>query len=264
MIEKTEDSNCYLKYAVKSIFARIGSLLNEGNRYQKDLYYGQLFNQVTLNSKWLCDKSFAPGRMAVDYCYLYTMYHALNVVEPTNILDVGLGQTSRMLAQYAKWRNNSGEGKNVNHLIVEHDPDWIDFFMKQYGSDYDIYQIPLLINVPFQISDKIIVKEANIYDGFDKWLSTKDKFDFVSMDGPFGNKKYSRPQMMELLYQDRLKDDFVIMVDDVQRKGEQNTIRLFLDELNKRKDGFYSVKIYNGSKKHCVITTAKFKFLTTL
>lgn len=107
--------------------------------------------------------------------------------------------------------------------------------MKQYGSDYDIHQMPLLINVPFQISDKIVVKEANVYDGFDKWLSTKDKFDFVSIDGPFGNKKYSRPQMLELLYQDRLKEDFVIMVDDVQRKGEQNTIRLFLDELYKRK-----------------------------
>ena len=110
MIEKAENSQCYLKYAVKYILARIGSLLNEGNRYQKDLYYGQLFNQVTLNSEWLCDKSFAPGRMAVDYCYLYTMYHALNVVEPTNILDVGLGQTSRMFSQYAKWKNSNGGG----------------------------------------------------------------------------------------------------------------------------------------------------------
>ena len=155
-------------------------------------------------------------------------------------------------------------GAKVNHIIVEHDPDWINFFMKQYGSDYDIHQISLLINVPFQISDKIIVKEANIYDGFDKWLLTKEKFDFVSIDGPFGNKKYSRPQMMELLYQDRLKDDFVIMVDDVQRKGEQNTIRLFIDELNKRKNGNYYINIYNGSKKHCIITTGKYKFLTTL
>lgn len=258
-----EDSQGYFKITIKYILARLGSLLNEGNRYQKDLYYGQLFNQVTLNSEWLCDKSFAPGRMAVDYCYLYTMYHALNVVRPTNILDVGLGQTSRMFSQYAKWKNSNG-GAKVNHIIVEHDPDWIDFFMKQYECDYDIHQLPLLINVPFQISDKIIVKEANIYDGFDKWLLTKGKFDFVSIDGPFGNKKYSRPQMMELLYQDRLKDDFVIMVDDVNRKGEQNTIRLFLDELNKRKNGNYSVNIYNGSKKHCIITTEKYKFLTTL
>ena len=90
-----------LKKSVEKIISKAGQIISREDRLQKEIYYSVLFNQVTQNSPWLNDKSFAPGRWAVDYCFLYTMYRALEVVRPKSILDIGLGQTTKMLSQYA-------------------------------------------------------------------------------------------------------------------------------------------------------------------
>jgi hypothetical protein len=53
------------------------------------------------------------------------------------------------------------------------------------------------------------------------------------------------------------------MVDDAQRKGEQNTIQLIKEVLEENDIG-YSSGIYGGNKDVHVITSLDYKFLCTL
>ena len=236
--------------------------MNAGNSFQNDLYYCALFNQVTLGSEWLKDKSFAPGRMAVDYCYLYTMYRSLDIMRPHHILDIGLGQTTRMFSQYCEWMTREND-VNVHMTSIEHDSEWIEFVQRQYHLNVEIKQFNLLQGVQYEPVSGIVVKSANVYEGFAEWLGNSGKYDFISIDAPFKNEGYSRPQILELLKNDCLSDDFVIMMDDMNRDGEKNTMELFLRELSKKGIRYYQ-KIYNGAKQHCLITTQKYKFLTSL
>jgi hypothetical protein len=82
----------------------------------------QLFRGIIEDSEWLRYKSFALGGWAMDNAALYTLFCILNQVKPKRILEFGLGQSSKMVHQYATF------SKNVTALTVEHDKDWIQFF----------------------------------------------------------------------------------------------------------------------------------------
>lgn len=60
--------------------------------------WANIFNNTISNSPWLKDKSFSPGRWGVGYAYLYVMYRVLNEIRPRRILELGLGQSTRMIA----------------------------------------------------------------------------------------------------------------------------------------------------------------------
>ena len=79
------------------------------------IIWAEIFNNVISNSSWLTNKSFSAGRWAVGYQYLYVVYRILNEVRPKNILELGLGQSTRLFGQYA------ASDVEVQHIVVEHD-----------------------------------------------------------------------------------------------------------------------------------------------
>ena len=64
------------------------------------------------------------------------------------------------------------------------------------------------------------------YVGFDEKLKEKS-FDLMMIDGPYGYRSpdYSRVDILSIL-PDCLNDEFVILMDDCDRKGEQRTCQL--------------------------------------
>ena len=68
---------------------------------QNELLKAEVFNSTIADSEWLRYKSFSPGRWAVDYALLYTLYRTLTAMKPTKIIEFGLGQSSKMIHQYA-------------------------------------------------------------------------------------------------------------------------------------------------------------------
>ncbi|MDR3116183.1 MAG: hypothetical protein LBU25_11775 [Treponema sp.] len=82
----------------------------------------QLFRGIFEDCEWLKYKSFAPGGWAMDNAALYTLFCIIDYMKPRNILEFGLGQSSRMIHQYATF------SENVMALTIEHDNDWINFF----------------------------------------------------------------------------------------------------------------------------------------
>lgn len=217
-----------------------------------EVIWGQIFNNTITNSKWLEDKTFSPGRWAVGYQFLYVMYRVLNEVRPKKILELGLGQTTRMISQYA------AADSQVSHKVVEHDINWEVFFKRDFvlSAQTNLIHLPL-IEKCYQ-DDKLYA-----YQNF-KEVFSNDKFDFISIDGPFGflSKDYARMDILELL-PNCLEKSFVIMIDDYNRTGEQNTIKLIKQILDNASIP-YAFGKYEGQKHMAILTSSDLKFLCSM
>lgn len=175
------------------------------------LVNAQFFRGTIEDCEWLKYISFAPGGWAMDNAALYTLFRILNDVKPKNILEFGLGQSSKMVHQYAEFSGN------VKALTIEHDKDWINFFCSGIPKD-------------MKMNIKQLEKEVVKFNDFET-LSYKDIseitrleiYDLVIVDGPFGSDHYSRSQSIEIV-KNNLSKRFCIFFDDSEREGEKETI----------------------------------------
>ena len=206
----------------------------EGARFASEAVWAETFNNTVNGSAWLKNTAFSPGRWAVGYPVLYVMYRVLNEARPQRILELGLGQSTRMIGQYVA----THEG--VEHVVVEHDPEWIAFFKND-----------------FALSERTEILQL------DRALAGK-KFDFIFIDAPLGGdmKQYARIDVLRLL-PECLSESFVIMIDDAERGGETHTVA----EMEKRLQEStvpYRCGRYCGKKDFILISAEHMGFLTTL
>lgn len=217
-----------------------------------ELLWAEVFNSTVSSSEWLVDKSFSPGRWAVGYPYLYLLYRVLDEIRPVRILDLGLGQSTRMIAQYAA--SMSG----VEHLVVEHDEAWVDFFSRGF-------RLPHTTSVLRVDWDYTMYKgeEVRIYAGLRDLLKGME-FDLISIDGPFGGdmRAYARIDVLGLL-PGCLAPSFVIMIDDFEREGESRTMREMRGALSAA-DIAHRYASYSGSKDVGLLCSADFGFLRSM
>ena len=215
-----------------------------------DVFMAMKFNDSIRDCPWLQYKSFSPGGWAVDYGCLYTLFRVLNDAHPKNILEFGLGQSSKLIHQYANYY------KDVTAVTYEHDSEWIDFFNKgRYGSyPVNIYKTEL--------------QESQYKNN--KTLSYKNnceelkgqKFDMIMIDAPFGSEHYSRSQILNII-PDCLANSFCIIMDDYNRQGEQETIKEVESLLSANE--IKTVKaVYKASKEHYLLCSNDLRFLSTL
>ena len=237
-------------------------IITHEEKIERDLYFNKKIMQEILNaikfnntidgSKWFINKNISPGGPAVDYAFFYTLYRTLSSFKPHNILEFGLGQSSKMIHQYASFYNR-------NAVTVEHDKNWANFFTESIDGDY-----------PVKI--KIMELDTIDYKGV-KALTYKDckknfmgqKFDLILVDGPFGyapDTIYSRPQIIEIV-KNNIADNFVIIIDDFDRTGEKNTTKEIFDYFN-QENIKYVYQEYGSLKKHLLVTTPRHNFLTSL
>lgn len=217
---------------------------------QRESLKADLFRDTIQDSEWLKYKNFSPGGWAVDYGVLYTLYRVLNDVKPKNIIEFGLGQSSKLLHQYGACY------RDAKVLTCEHSSDWIDFFKQQLNDRYPInIKLLGLRNRVYQ------EKETLVYDGLEE-VCKNEKYDLVVVDGPYGSDHYSRSQLIDLA-QENLSDRFCIILDDYERPGEQETISEVMKVLDARHIPYAHV-VYEASKKHCLICSEDLSFLTTL
>lgn len=225
----------------------------KASQHASEAVWAAVFNQCIYGSSWLKDTSFSPGRWAIGYQYLYVLYRILDEVRPRHILELGLGQSTKMIAQYAS------AFPEVKHQVVEHDSEWISFFKRNYQipENTEIVQLP---------GDFVPYKEAEavrVYKDFGAQFE-RQKFDFISIDAPLGGdmKQYARIDVLQLI-PNCLSDDFIIMIDDCNRTGEQATVR---DIEEKLKSCSIPCRIgkYSGDKDAVVIASEKNKFVCSM
>lgn len=221
-------------------------------KVEEENTWANVFHDVIKDSVWLQNKAFAPGRWAAGYQMLYVMYRILDSTRPKRILELGLGQTTRMISQYSIFYN-------AEHQVVENDPKWIEFF----ATTYEVPDNVKIINLN-TIVDKYLDDEAVImYRGFEEQFRGQ-KFDFICIDAPLGGKaiKYARVDVLKIL-PECLEREFVIIIDDTERIGEINTIEL-IQKTFKENGIQYVMKRYDGRKSSTIFTTKKYSFLTSL
>ena len=91
-----------------------------------------------------------------------------------------------------------------------------------------------------------------------------EKFDLIIVDGPVGGgKNLPRSNILELIQNDNLANDFVIVFDDSERNGEQNTIKQ-TRALLQEKGVDFSEFDRNGIKNQHIITSQSRSFVQFL
>lgn len=236
----------------KDIFTKLENLPRI-KRSADEAVWGLVFHDSIKDSSWLTEQQFFPGRWAVGYQYLYALYRVLGAVRPKSILELGLGQSSRMITQYVE---SVGDAL---HRVTEHDPEWIEFFRRDNVIS-DKTEIVLLdiCREPYEDDERVVM-----YKEFREKLGDR-KYDFISVDAPFGYEaiKYARVDILSLI-PDCLADSWTIMVDDANRAGEKHMIELLKEKLNLCGIEFTS-GWYCGQKDTFIIASMDRKFVCSL
>lgn len=255
-LQKNIDENAKRVKELSGLEIKIDSYRKEHSQKVKaaeECLWADIFKDTVNDSVWLKNKTFSPGRWAVGYPYLYVLYRVLNEIKPSNILELGLGVSTKIIGQYAQYY------KDVNHTVVENDSEWIDFFNRDFtlSDNTKIEQLNWVFE-PFEDANSVRVFENFQPTFFDK------QFDFISIDAPFGGdmKEYSRIDVCKMLPH-CLKKSFVIMIDDYERIGEKHTVEKMKEKLNDA--GLkYKTGVYSGKKDLLLFASEDLKFLCSM
>lgn len=226
----------------------------ELDKLQRENYWANIFNTTITGTSWLKDVSFNVGRWAPSYVLFYVLYRILNEVKPMNILELGMGETTKMIQKYKEALN-----PNAFCVTVEHDKEWIEL-KRDNGISLD------LINVVNAELGEISVNGRNTkqYINLPERLSSfSKKFNLFLIDGPFGSENYSRYNIVELIMNNFLENEFIIIMDDYNRKGEKDTI----DEMKKLLTGKgidFGEAAYRGDKEFYILVSPKYRYLLSL
>jgi hypothetical protein len=223
-------------------------------RTAQEAVWSSVFHDTVEGSVWFTDRALSPGRWAVGYPFLYVMYRVLDEVKPSSILEIGLGQSTKVSAQYVM------HSDSVDHIVVEHDVEWIASFRANYvlPAGTHVQQLDLT-TVEMGEDPSPVLRYADF-----KHALGGAKYDFILIDGPFGNRAvaYSRVDVLDLI-PGSLADRFIIMLDDYNRPGEQRAAT----EIAKALDAAgiaYETATYTGEKVLWVATSPDLKFYTSL
>lgn len=255
-IKKLREENSQYKDQLAIVEDKVHMLQDDVKRckgYASETVWAEIFNNVISGSCWLQNTSFSAGRWAVGYQYLYVMYRVLNEIRPRHILELGLGQSTRMIGQYAS------SHEQVEHFVVEHDPEWIDFFRR----DFILSERSKIIKLDREMIPFKEAEAVRVFKGFEEQFSGR-KFDFISIDAPLGGdmKQYARIDILKML-PDCLADSFIIMIDDTERPGETNTVNAMKEQL-KQSGIAFAVGRYSGNKDCTVICSNDLKFVCSM
>lgn len=245
----TEDLMKYMELIIQN--------QNMISNQNQELIFAHVFHDTIKGSEWLpSDFAFSPGRGALGYPALYVLYRILNEFHPQKILEMGMGQSTKMIGLY------NHKYTNCRHQVVEHDSDWITFFTNHFKmpESTEVVELPIEDTL-LQIEEH--ASNVTVYQGFyERFMD--HKYDFICIDGPYGFRSpdYSRVDIISIL-PDCLESSFVIMLDDCQRNGEYRTYELISDLL-KENGIVHSRNIYNGEKGTGLIVSEDLSFLCTM
>jgi len=255
-IERLSSSMTSLKNELSAVRKEQREVLNRaagGQRSAAEAVWALTFNSVSCDSDWLIKKNFSAGRWAVGYPALYIMFRVLNEARPKRILELGLGQSTRMIGQYV------AAHEDVEHIVVEHDPSWIEFCKNDFALTERTQMLQCdRIMEPYKEAD-----EVRVFEGLSEKLAGK-KFDFIVIDAPLGGdmKHYSRIDVLKML-PDCLEERFVILLDDTNRPGEIATLKEMKSKLEKNSIDFASGD-YRGDKSTSILCSSDISFFTSL
>ena len=239
------------------MFKRIRKIIEANNKAHKinhnqlkELEWAHIYHDSIRGKKWLEELPLNVGRWAGNYAFFYVLNRILNEYKPKSIIEFGLGESSKFISTCID--NHISESK---HVIVEQSKEWSDAFCGNFK---------LSVNSEIEICNMVTKRvkgfESNGYENIEKLIDKK--FDFYIVDGPFGSKNYSRFDIVQFAENLNANDEFIIIIDDFQRVGEQQTFK-HLEGLFDSKGIVIHTKMYSGNKDFMVLATNSYKYVTS-
>lgn len=214
-----------------------------------EILYSQVMTDCSCETKWLKKRDFSLTLGAANYSFIVILFKILEEINPSNILEFGLGQTSKLTTQYVTYKNQTAKLD-----IVEHNQKWIKEFSPKLdlGENIKIHHKNL---VEFELNNV----KSDKYEPLDD-ITNNNKFDLIIIDGPFGyDRVYPRTNILDLI-PGNLSDNFVIILDDAERNGEKNTAELIFNKL--REFNISYKKSYKvGTKTQLIISSPNYEFI---
>jgi hypothetical protein len=184
------------------------------------------------------DEPFYPVRGAANSSYLYVLVRLLTELSIDRVLELGAGESTVLLDRLAQRRPFA-------RVTLEDDPQWRERIAARVA---DPPRLAPLTRRP------VAGYTVTAYDP--AVLAGEAPFQLLLVDGPRGSPRRSRWGCLELMAQ-HLDTEFVIVIDDAERRGELDTIRAVLDLLADRGCAV-SHRFVHAAQSQCVIATPGF------
>lgn len=225
---------------------------NEIQLNTRELIWANIFHDTIKGSRWLKKKNLKLGRAAIGYNFAYVLYRILDEIRPENILEIGLGESTHIIHQYAKMF------RTTRHVCVEQNEEWVAFWKKSHllSKRSSICCLPTE-TVSYKESDNVLV-----FKGFEHMFG--GRWNLIVVDGPLQPDcdRYRRLDILKIL-PEALGKDWIIIFDDFNREPDKNTIAEITMSLETDKIE-YCKGIYKGKKDICVLCSPNLKYVTTM
>jgi hypothetical protein len=211
-------------------------------RPSMEIVYRDLF--VRDIAKVGLDDSYYPVGSAANYSLLYFITRCFLELPIHHAIEFGAGQSSVLMSQL-----NDRLKKEATITTVEHDMLWANIVKAKVN--HTVITADL---VPKTIEGHKI----SHYGG--EYFDSSALYDFVLVDGPPAHKKettFNRLGVLELI-ENNLADSFVIILDDMQREGEQELANIIHRKLQERGCNFGEVSIRGSRPQHAFASGAFF------
>jgi len=206
-----------------SKLARLEKL--SGERTSKELLYAHMLTDA-LKIRGIKYPPLFPIAGAANYSLLYLIFRIVDELSPVGVLELGIGQSTLIL-----------DAMNADGLSIEHDEQWAQFMRGKVTRE--------IICTPLKTREvQGVTTTGYTYDG-------DQTFEFAIVDGPQGEERNSRWGALEILNRS-LAEDFIVIFDDAERKGEQDTAMAF-HKMRGGKD-----HIIRAASSQCIIYSDKF------
>ena len=242
------------------LIKRIKKIINENRSFQKEqiallkeLDWANTYHDSIRGKVWLENLPLNIGRWAGNYSFFYVLNRVLYDYKPNRILEMGLGETTKFISSYLE--NYLLES---SHVVIEHDVDWKKTYLQSQSQS--ISKRTIIEICPLE-QKTIKNHTTNSYKRITNTVTAK--FDLYVIDGPFGSPRFSRYDIVNLANKFSVTDEFIILLDDYNRLGEQDTAKELISILKDKKITIYTA-IYAGNKSVLVIATEKYKYATSL
>lgn len=236
-----------IKTSIKQYFEQQNEILN----LNKELDWANVYHDSIRGKVYLEKLSLNIGRWAGNYSFFYVLNRILSEFKPESILEMGLGESTKFIMAYL-----DNDLKSTKHLVIEQDENWMELFKKSVSVSENT-------KIKIHPIHQIMVKGFSTSSYNNLTVNISGKFDLYVIDGPFGSKNYSRYDIINLANKFESNDEFIILFDDYNRLGEQETVRDLLQILTNKEIKIFK-KTYIGIKTVLVIATEKYRYASSL
>lgn len=173
--------------------------------------YANLISQERLPAPLFLDGAAATPSLQLQ------LYKCLSLMRPQAILELGSGQTTRVLATYCR------DNPDCHVVTLESDPDWhrrLSQDIELSGKKHEYIWSPLK-RVAVKVDGAHHPISSLWYNEVPALLGSK--FQLILVDGPDSGGQFSRSGILNYLPA-ILAPSYVIVFDDAERAGERMTI----------------------------------------